>query len=118
MIGEKQKFHRFLSPKYDTNPINYRGISLLSCVSKLYSAIIESRIINCDYAGLIADKMVFRKDRSCTDHKNYVLTTIIKINSRNDVFCAFIDMEKAFDWINRKFQKLLELVQYRNGKSM
>ena len=43
----------------------------------------------------------------------YVLTTIIRniVNSGNDIFCAFIELEKAINWVNRAllFHKLLEL---------
>ena len=86
------------------NPLNYRGISLLSCVGKLYSALLTSRITKyCEHDNLIADEQNgFRPGRSCTDHI-YVLTSLIRnrLALNIDTFCAFIDMEKAFDWLNR-----------------
>ena len=44
----------------------------------------------------------FRAGRSCEDHI-FTLSSIIKNrNSENkSTFCAFVDMEKAFDWVNR-----------------
>ena len=51
-------------------PLNYRGISLLSCVSKLYSRVINNKLTAycniCDI--LVDDQNGFRKDRSCLDH--------------------------------------------------
>ena len=94
----KAKISPILKPnKDDTNPLNYRGISLLSCVSKLYSAIIESRITNfCDNARLIVDEQNgFSKDHSCTDHV-YFLTTIIRniLNSGNDICSLLLTWRK------------------------
>ena len=100
-------------------PLNYRGISLLSCVSKLYTSILNNRIMNyCEDNSLLEDEQNgFRKNRSCTDHI-FSLNSIIKnrINNKESTFCAFIDFEKAFDWVNRDLL-LYRLQQYNiNGK--
>ena len=44
----------------------------------------------------------FRKGRSCEDHI-FSLTNLVKnrLVSNLRTFCAFVDLEKAFDWINR-----------------
>ncbi len=56
-------------------------------------------------------KMALEKNRSCTDHI-YTFTSLIRnICSENkSTFCFFIDMQKAFDWVDRDllFFKLLE----------
>ncbi len=93
-------------------PLNYRGISLLSCVAKCYSGIINRRLVHyCETHNIFHDEQNgFRHDRSCTDHI-FSLTSIIR--NRNDTglptFACFIDMQKAFDWVNRNmlFTKLL-----------
>jgi hypothetical protein len=85
-------------------PLNYRGISLISCISKTYSSIINNRIMQfCDDHNLLVDEQNgFRKDRSCDDHI-FSLTSIVenRLNEDKNTFCAFIDLEKAFDWLNR-----------------
>ena len=85
-------------------PLNYRGISLLSCVYKLYSRLINERLINyCEDNELLVDEQNgFRPGRACMDHV-YVLSSIVR-NRKCDnkaTFAAFIDMKKAFDWVDR-----------------
>ena len=85
-------------------PLNYRGISLLSCLYKMFTALINARISRyCEENGLLVDEQNgFRPGRSCQDHI-YVLSTIIRNRKANglDTFCAFVDFQKAFDWVNR-----------------
>ena len=99
-------------------PLNYRGISLLSCTYKLYTSILNARLVKYnDLNNLIADEQNgFRKNRSCLDHI-YTLTSIIR-NRKNqnlDTFCAFIDYQKAFDWVNKDIllYKLLKFFNIR-----
>ncbi|XP_060597076.1 uncharacterized protein LOC132750994 isoform X1 [Ruditapes philippinarum] len=51
-------------------PLNYRGVSLLSCVGKLYSSLINKRItFYLENENLLADEQNgFRRGRSCEDH--------------------------------------------------
>ena len=85
-------------------PLNYRGISLLSCVYKLYSSIINKRLVkHLESNDLIVDEQNgFRAGRSCLDHV-YVLSSIIRNRQSQGLptFTAFVDMQKAFDWVNR-----------------
>ena len=78
-----------------TIPLNYRGISLLSCVRKVYSAFINKRLSGyLEDNNLLADEQnSFRSNRSCEDHI-FVSNSLI----RNK---AFIDIRKAFDFIDR-----------------
>ena len=84
-------------------PLNYRGISLLCTMSKVYSSILSMRINHyCDVLDLIVDEQNgFRHSRSCVDHI-FSLTTIIRnyISSKQSIYCAFIDLKKAFDCVN------------------
>ncbi len=80
-------------------PLHYRGINLISCVGKVFSGIINVTVVNyCEENGIYG----FRKHRSCEDHI-FALTSIIKnrMSEDRDTFCAFIDMQKAFNWIDR-----------------
>ncbi len=95
-------------PKNRTNdprvPLNYRGISLLSCVYKLYSAVLNSRLIKYfeDNAILHDEQNGFRGGRSCQDHI-FTLSSIIKnrLNDKNPTFACYVDFRKAFDLLDR-----------------
>ena len=97
-------------------PINYRGISLLSCVGKMYSSSLSNIILfYCELCNILVDEQnVFRKNRSCNDHIFSLSSTCIirnRLNNGKPTFAAFLDMEKAFDKVDRN-QLLLRLLQY------
>ena len=57
----------------------------------------------CEINDILVDEQNgFRKGRSCSDHL-FTLTSIIRnhISQNKSTFCAFIDMEKAFDCLDR-----------------
>jgi len=87
-------------------PLNYRGICLLSCFAKLYSSVLNMRITTfCEEEDILVDEQNgFRKDRSCIDHI-FSLSTIVtnSLNESKSVYCSFIDLEKAFDWVEGDF---------------
>ncbi len=93
-------------------PLNYRGIRLLSCVQKIYSSLLNKRLIqNLEYFDLLVDEQNgSRKKRSCVDHV-YALTSAVqnRLSIGQCPFAAFIDIQKAFDWVDRDlvFYKLL-----------
>ena len=95
------------------NPLEYRGISLLSTVYKLFSSILNKRIVKfCENNMLFAEEQNgFRQKRSCDDH-SFVLTSIIRNrkHSNEPTFVGFIDLRKAFDCVDRNllFYKLLK----------
>ena len=65
---------------------------------------LNNRIVKfCNNLGIFPDEQNgFRAGRSCEDHI-FSLTTIIKnrMSDKKDTFCAFVDLEKAFDWVPR-----------------
>ena len=97
-------------PKSQTNdprvPLSYRGISLLSAVSKLYTSTLNIRLSK--YAEennlIVEEQNGFRENRSCLDHI-FVLHDILRIRKQlnSHTFCAFIDFKKAFDFVDRDF---------------
>ena len=93
--------------KGDRNdPDNYRGITLLSCLGKLFTSVINERLNKyADKIALINENQAgFRKKYSTTDHiflfKN-VIDLHLKQKKGKKLFCAFIDYRKAFDFVWR-----------------
>ena len=87
-----------------SDPDNYRGITLLSCLGKLFTACINSRLTTfLNASGTLGDEQAgFRQGYSTIDHV-FVLHTLIELYlfSKKKVYCAFIDYKKAFDLIDR-----------------
>ena len=96
-------------------PLNYRGVSLLSCIGKLYSAFLNKRLTKfLNDNDLLADEQNgFRAERSCEDHV-FVLNSIVK-NNKN-VFSAFVDLKKCFDFIDRDMLLYKLLLHKIDGK--
>ena len=92
--------------------MQYHAISLLSTVSKLYSSVLNNRLLAFAERNILHDEQNgFRPKRSCLDHI-YTLTTILRkrINEGKSTFVSYIDAEKAFDRVDREllFYKLLK----------
>ena len=96
-------------------PANYRPITLLSCIGKLFTSIIntslrltnfleDNRILNETQSG-------FRKEYSTVDNimTLYSLIEYYKSKKQN-LFCCFVDFTKAFDniWRVGLWQKILK----------
>ena len=98
-------------------PMNYRGISLLSCISKLYSALINNRLNKYleENELLSNEQNGFRSSRSCEDHV-FTLNSIIGNNPT--VFATFIDLKKAFDFIDRDMLLYKLLLNNIDGKKI
>lgn len=60
-------------------PLNYRGVTLLSCISKTYTFILKKRITNYLETNniLVEEQSGFRKNRSCSDNL-FALSSIIR----------------------------------------
>lgn len=86
------------------DPDNYRGITLLSCIGKLFTALINNRIVGyLDRIGALGDEQAgFRDGFSTIDHI-FVLNSVINIylSKQKRLYCAFIDYKKAFDLVDR-----------------
>lgn len=93
-------------------PLHYRGISLICCSAKIYSSLLNNRLVeHLNISSSICDEQNgFRKDRSCTDHVFSLHTALDNhLCNNNSAYVAFIDFQKAFDCINRSylFSKIL-----------
>ena len=97
----------------DINDINnYRAITLLSCLGKLFTSVLNARLYSyLTNENILGNEQVgLRPKHSTLDHifalqilSNYY------INESKQLFCAFVDYSKAFDFVNRAYlwQKLI-----------
>ena len=97
-----------------TDPDNYRGITILSCFGKLFTAVLNARLNKyLEDSNLLCEELAgFRKIYSTTDHIFNLKCLIDLYHFRGKkLYCAFIDYKKAFDSVNRIYlwQKLLSL---------
>ena len=88
--------------KHNTN--NYRGITLLSCLGKLFTRLINDRLTAwADSNNIINENQLgFRKGRGTVDCL-FILNGLIQLmlSKGKKLFCCFVDYEKAFDYIDR-----------------
>ena len=115
------------------NPANYRGITLVNVLGKIFSLCLRNRINKwCESENVFNPlQFGFRNQRSTTDCI-FILHCIIQnvLLQKHKLYCAFIDFEKAFDtvihqalWIKLIESgiscKMLKIIQsiYANVKS-
>lgn len=94
------------------SPDNYRGITILSCFGKLFTAVLNNRLNKyLDSMNILSEEQAgFRKQYSTTDHIfNLKCLIDLYLFRGKKLYCAFIDYKKAFDSINRTYlwQKLI-----------
>ena len=82
---------------------SYRGISLLSVVGKVYGRVLIERVIECTDGAIGGEQCGFRKGMSCSDQV-FAVRQICekKLEKHQEVFWAFMDLEKAYDRIDRE----------------
>ena len=81
---------------------NWRGISLLSVVGKLYGKVLINRIKHGTEECIGEEQCGFRCGRGCVDQIATVRHICEKyLRKGKDVFWAFMDLEKAYDRVDR-----------------
>ena len=108
--------------KGDINdPDNYRGITLLSCLGKLFTSVINERLtVFIDSNKIMSEAQAgFMKGYSTTD-QIFTLKCIVELFlcQGRRLFCTFVDYSKAFDSINRAilWKKLISCGIHVSGK--
>lgn len=83
---------------------NYRGITLLSCMGKLFTSVLNERLK--EYAhenNILSESQAgFRSEYSTVDHI-FLLKCVIDLFNwkKKKLFCLFVDYTKAFDMVWR-----------------
>ena len=84
---------------------NYRGITLLSVLGKLFTRILNNRLSEWaeNYHVLIEAQAGFRPGMSTIDNV-FVMHGLLShiLNQGDKLYCAFVDYTKAFDYIVRE----------------
>lgn len=81
---------------------NYRGITLLNTIVKIYEQIINNRLKIILEPQLAEPQSGFRPGRNTQDHIFTIKQIIEKKQPQNkNIFLAFIDLQKAFDTVPR-----------------
>ena len=105
--------------KSQTDPLNYCGLMLLCTLEKAFTSILNCRLVNHleDYNLICEEQAGFRPGYSCLDQA-FALNTIIKIRLQFGIptYCAFVDLQKYFDWIDCKLLCYKLLCCEINGK--
>ena len=87
------------------DPSNYRGITIANCLGKLFTKILNTRLLNfIQENNIINEKQIGFMPRSRTTDHILVLKTILDIfkKQRKSLFICFVDLKKAFDTVYRK----------------
>ncbi|MFN9380495.1 MAG: RNA-directed DNA polymerase [Bacteroidota bacterium] len=97
----------------DRDPLNYRGITLLSIVGKVYNRVLGDRLMKFAERkggvleelgirpGIVEEQGGFRPGRGTIDQL-FVLTEILKSRVGMSTYAAFIDVKKAYDTVWRQ----------------
>ena len=95
-----------------TDPDNYRGITIISCLSKVFTSVINMRLT--EYVNTLdligPEQAGFRSGFWTNDHI-FALKILIDLflHTKNKSYVCFVDYAKAFNSVNRVllWQKLL-----------
>ena len=91
---------------------DYRGVTLLSVVGKVFGRVIEARLrAYCEKRGLLSDcQYGFRAGRACRDAL-LIFSEVVERRGGKTVFAGFLDIAKAYPsvWRGGLWKRLLEL---------
>lgn len=85
-----------------SDPSNYRGISLISCLAKLYLNMWTRRLSKHIEPQLSEEQFGFRGKRTTVDAVFALHEALLRRKrNRQPTYCCFIDFRKAFDYVWR-----------------
>ena len=83
-----------------SDPSDYRGIAIISCIGKLFNSLINIRLDNyLDKFKIISETQIgFQKRARTVDHM-FILRTLIEkcFSDKKYLYTCFVDFRKAFD---------------------
>jgi hypothetical protein len=88
---------------------NYRGITLMDVVGKVFSGIVRNRIERVFMDKIAEEQGGFRKERGCVDQSYTLAQTVLKrLEKKKDTYLCFIVLKKAYDsvWREGLFRKM------------
>ena len=97
-----------------TDPSNYRPISLLSALGKIFEKLLHKRVVKfCKKENILTHiQYGFREKRSCIDAINSVTEFMRnEIEAKNKGQACFIDLQKAFDTLDHEIL-MIKLKKY------
>ena len=86
----------------ERDPLNYRGITLLSIVGKVYAQILNDRLTRWseNHKVLVEEQGGFRPGRGCPDQL-FSIVELLRNRGKRGTYTCFIDVKKAFDRVFR-----------------
>ena len=87
------------------DPSNYRGITLISCLGKLFLSVLNTRFLLYDFnLNLLADNQLCFVPGNRTSDAHIIIHNLVKkICHKNNsrIYSCFVDFKKAFDSVPR-----------------
>ncbi len=82
---------------------SYRGIRLFSIPGKVYGRILTERLMEATEGKVSEEQGGFRKERGCVD-QIFAMNRLVEEYLQKDkkLYAAFMDLEKAYDRVNRE----------------
>jgi hypothetical protein len=96
------------------DPSNYRGITVMNCIAKLFNSILNNRLVMfMEHKKLLSKSQIgFKKNARTADHI-FVLKTLINkyVKNKGKLYACFVDFQKAFDtvWHNGMLFKIQKM---------
>jgi hypothetical protein len=86
------------------DPNNYRGVSLVNCLPKIFNTILNNRLIKIIEDQLSNSQFGFRENHRTAD-SIFVLKSLINKylhKNKKKIYACFVDLRKAFDSVWRE----------------
>ena len=96
----------YIKPLYkggdQTDPSNYRGITVMPCLAKLFNSVLNNRLQKyLDKEKIIMPNQIGFQPKARTVDHMFILRTVIEksLANNNKLYVCFVDFAKAFDTV-------------------